>query len=254
LNKYKNIGEILNCEIHFVTKKEIINTFKIIWVNAKNAGIWTLATTIMTQSGTLLCSAFIGVAETAIYGLCFQLNIVFSGIGRIFYQTNLASLINAKIRGELQKQQDIFSISIVLLWVTITIGNFFFVFFGKIIFDLIGANISLKTNILILMGVYILLDTNFSIHAHYISLSNTLPFVKSLIITTIIQLCVFFFLIISNYLYLWSILLVNLISVVCYRAWKWPTVCLKELNLTASQLFFLGIKNILNAMKKLNFN
>jgi hypothetical protein len=249
--KYKDIGKHLKKEIKNITKYEIVKTFKIVWVNAKKAGSIVIASTTMAQSGVLFCSAFIGINEAAVYGLCVQLNTVLFGVGQIFYQTNIAALTSAKINEDKHKQQNIFSTAIILLWLIVIIGIVFLSLGGTRILNLVGANTQIEVPILLSVCLYMLLEHNYSLSAHFISLTNTYPFVKSVVITAVFQLLVFGVLILFAELQIWHILLVNIASRLFYISWKWPSVCLKELGINFFQLVHLGSFNIFVMIKRL---
>lgn len=247
--KYNGIGEYLKKVKGNITKNEIKKILKIIWFNAKKAGSVTIASTIMTQSGILFCSAFIGINETAVYGLCVQLNTVLFGVGQIFYQTNVVALTNAKINGDKKKQQKIFSMALVLSWCIVTVGIIFLSLGGTWLLDLIGANTRIKVSVLLFICFYMFLEQNCALSTYYISLSNTYPFMKSFVVTAFFQLFVFLCLVIFTELQVWHILLVNIISRSFYISWKWPLECLKELDLTIFQLVRLGFLNIFAVIK-----
>lgn len=249
LYKYSNIGSLLRDEIHFISKNEIKDTMKIIWKNAKKAGIVTIFSTIYAQSGMLVCSAYIGVAEAAVYGLSLQLLAVISGVGQIFYQTNIASLTNARLNNDLSKEQKIFSTAIVLLWVCVIGGSIFLVFFGNVLLVFINSNVTLILSILIIVSVYKLLEDNFALSMHFISMRNTYPFVKTCIVTAFAQIAGYTALILFGRLTLISIVMVNLFSRFIFLAWKWPIVCLKELKLNYFQLACIGVNNIFCLLK-----
>jgi O-antigen/teichoic acid export membrane protein len=248
-----NIGEWLHEETVNITGDEIIKTFRILWFNAKRAGSVVIASTIMMQSGVLFCSAFIGINATAVYGLCIQLNTVLFGVGQIFYQTNIAALTNAKINGDKRKQQRIFSTAVVVLWCIAIPGIIVLAFCGNFLINLLGSNTPIQISVLLLVCLYMLLEQNYSLSTNYISLSNTYPFMKSFVISAILQVSAFFGLIIFAELHIWHILLINTASRLFYISWKWPLECLKELGMTASQLMRLGFSNIFEMLRLLIF-
>jgi O-antigen/teichoic acid export membrane protein len=243
--KYMGIGGYLKKETKNVTRDEIVKIFKIIWVNAKKVGCVVIASTIMVQSGVLFCSAFIGIKETAVYGLCVQLNTVLFSMGQIFYQTNVAALTNAKINKDKQNQQKIFSTAIVLSWCIVAAGIIFLSFLGDWLLNLIGTNTQLQIPVLIFVWLYMLLEQNSALSTHYISLNNTYPFMRSLAVTAAFQLLALSGLAVCTKLQVWHILLINIVSRSFYISWKWPAECLKELRLTVFQLIRFGFLNIL---------
>jgi hypothetical protein len=227
-----------------VSKEEIEKIFLTLWVNIKKAGIVTVSMTILNQSGTLMCSAFAGIAETAVYGLCLQLNTVLCGLGKIFYETNVAPLTNARINRDISKQQNIFSAAIVILWTTVILGLFTLTMLGPLLLSAIGSNTGLRMPVFIIMGTYLLLEANCSIHWHFISLNNTYPFVNTCITAFVFQTIVFLCLIFSHNMNLMSILAVNFITRIIFMGIKWPKACLDEIGLTIPRLIQVGCVQI----------
>jgi O-antigen/teichoic acid export membrane protein len=238
--------EYLNHKKRFnIAKEDILKTFKILWVNSKKAGIFTLAQTVINQSGLFLCSAFIGIHGSTVYGLCSQLVFILCTIGEIFFSTSLASLTNARIKFDILKQQTIFSTSLVILWGTMFFGIAGLSLFGPALLNIIRSNTSLNIPMLIVMGAYLFLQANCSLYTTFISLNNTYPFVRAYILAAGIQLLLFLFLILSHRLTLVSILGVNFLAriIVCVGL-KWPFACLKELDMTPVEIIKTGCAKI----------
>ena len=228
-----------------VTREEINKTFKTLWKNTKNAGIYALTQTIINQSGLLICSAFTGLVQAAGYGLCFQLVYMLCAIGEIFYNANTASLTNALINRQTSKQQYIFSAALVVLWIVVILGIICLSLFGPMLLKIIGSNTSLNVSMFGIMGFYVFLQANCSLYAHLISLKNTYPFIIAYIVSAIFQIFAFLFLVLFSYVTLTSILIINFITrIVLCISLKWPRACLQELDLSAPCLFRLGFTQI----------
>jgi hypothetical protein len=248
--KYEQVKLFLRCKNIPVSKAEVKKVFLTLWANIKKAGVVTVSMTILNQSGTLLCSAFAGIAETAVYGLCLQLNTVLCGIGKIFYETNVAPLTNAKINYDISKQQNIFSAAIVFLWTTVILGVFSLSVLGPFLLSAIGSNTGLRIPVFIIMGIYLLIESNCAVHWHFISLDNTYPFVNTCIAAVVFQIIAFLCLIFSHNINLMSILAVNFITRIIFMGIKWPGVCLDRLNLNFPRLIKTGFIQIYDYLQE----
>jgi hypothetical protein len=131
----------------------------------------------------------------------------------------------------------------------IIIGITVLVFIGKIILRFIGSNTPLDIYLLAAMGLYLLLEANYSICTMYIAIGNKLPFVSSCVVSTAIYMVIALILLQFTRMGFWAIILANLVALMIYRGWKWPAVCLKALNLPVSQLIHIGTANIWNMLK-----
>jgi hypothetical protein len=244
---FKRCGEakdFIHYDLSRVTKQEKQHTLKILWNNIKKASAATVAGTIMGQSGTLFCSKFIGVLETASYGLCLQLVLALCGIGRIFYDTNTAALTGAKIKQDIAAQKKIFSTAAVVFWMTVACGLVFLSVFGPALLNIIGSNTGFSRSVFIITGVYLLIEMNCSMHCHFISLSNTYPFARTYIMAAVFQTSVFGVLAFFYHITLMNILLISLLTRIIFFGFWWPAACLKELDLSVPRLFRLGFAQL----------
>jgi O-antigen/teichoic acid export membrane protein len=247
--KELEIKEHISGKSEMINKKELAKIFDTLWYNAKKAGVSTISTTIMTQSGTLICSGFLGVNATAEYGLAFQIVSVLVGVGQIMYQIKLPVITNAKAVNDIEQQQKGFSLSVVCyFFVTIAGVTFCALFLNQILMVLKSNTVF---NVLLFLGVslYYVPENNYAIHAGYISTGNELPFVKSLAFTAIARiLLLLFFVRIMNFGTL-GIVLAGVISNFSYIVWKWPAVALKQLKLSPVGLVKIGIVELIGMLQ-----
>jgi O-antigen/teichoic acid export membrane protein len=228
-----------------ITKYEMKKTFKTLWVNTKKAGVLTLAQTIMVQSGLFFCSAFVGIHKGAGYGLCSQLVYIIIAIGEIYFSTNLASLTSARIKSDFQRQQTIFSTSLVILWGVTFSGIAVLSLFGPVLLRIAGSSIGLAVPMLIVMGFYLLLQANCSLYVTFISLNNAYPFLRVYIITTGFQLTLFLFFALFYHLTIVIILGVDVLTrIVLCISLRLPFACYRELDLTPANLIRMGCNQI----------
>lgn len=239
--RYNNIGEILKRKTYSINKQERIDSFRTMWFNAKRAGISSVATVSMIQSTTIFSSAYYGVAITGEYGLCFQLLSALTGISQIHYQTSLPQLTQARLMNDLKKCQNLFSTSIVMSWLIYVIGVLTIIIFGKPILLLLESQTSLNIPILIIMALYMLGEMNYSMHASYISLENKLPFVSSVVITSIAVIALSFINVQTSYGIL-GLLMIRLLIESIYIFWKWPVTAHQQLQMSSVKIVCTGFK------------
>jgi hypothetical protein len=249
---FKKCGEakdFIHYDLSRVTEQEKRHTLKTLWNNIKKTSAVTVAGTIMGQSGTLFCSKFIGVLETASYGLCLQLGLALCGIGRIFYDTNIAALTDAKIKEDTVVQKKIFSTAVVIFLITVACGLVFLSVLGPALLNILGSNTGFSRSVFILTGTYLLIEMNCAMYCHLISLSNTYPFARTYIIAAVFQTSVFGVLAFFYHITLTNILLISLLTRIIFFGFWWPAVCLKELDLSVPRLFRLGSAQIYTYFK-----
>ena len=97
----------LHCVIKSLGSVEI---FKDIWFNAKRSGIISLCSYATNQSLTLICSAYLGVGETAAYGLSsLQIVTAIMNVAGILMAAYQPKLINSMVLGKNDEYRKMFS-------------------------------------------------------------------------------------------------------------------------------------------------
>ena len=248
LMSFENIGVILRNKYE-IAKQEYSQTFKTLWFNAKKAGVSSIATVAMSQSTTLICSGFYGVGITAQLGICLQLAQFILGIGQIFYQTSIPQLTQLKLSNNISEAKKVFSVSLLWGWLVVIGGTIGVLLVGNPLLKLIDSQTYIEPLIFLIVSVITFGELNYSMHSSLISLENTLPFVPSVIATSIISiicclLCAIFELDIV------VLLLVRLLVETAYIFWKWPYVAEKQLKTNPWQLIKCGTIESFRAIKK----
>lgn len=245
-NKMKEYMKNLN-------KNDLISIFKIIWFNAKKAGVSTLMTSAMSQSGTIICSGILGVGKTGEYGLSLQLISILCSVGQIYFQTNIPMLTNARITNDKKRIIYLFSSSVMMFWFTTILGVFAICTIGLPILKFFGANTIPSIWMILGIAMYNLPESNYAIHATFITMGNKIPFVNSLFLTCITRIVLTLLLAMYSNLGVYSIIVASIISNYIYIVWKWPLYALKEINISIKSIIFNGTKNLLLDIKNMLF-
>jgi len=242
-SRLNNIGSILKKYSNSIKKEELSETFKIIWYNAKRAGISSIATVAMTQSTTLICSAYLGIKIAGEYGLCMQLLGSLSGVAQIYYQTTIPQLTQSRQRNNLLECQKQFSLSVTIAWGIFVFGFIIAVLFGNALLVIIKSRTSLNIRIFVIMSICTFGEMNYSIHASFISLENKLPFVSSVVITAILVIALSFLGVYAK-LGILGIIGMRCIAEISYIFWKWPKVAHQELKMRSLDIIYVGMKEL----------
>lgn len=239
---YEDIREVIKSKYKF-EKNEIKDTFGTIWYNAKKAGISSISTVLMTQSTTMLCSAFLGVETTGAYGICLQILGTLTAVSQIFYQTSIPELTQLRQYNQLEKCKKRLSISLCVAWGMFLIGTIACVLLGDFLLDLIHSQTQLNLPMFLIVAYYSFGEMNYSIYASFISLENRLPFVPSVVITAVITVALS---LVSVYLPfgIWGLLLIRCIVESAYIFWKWATVVHLEMSLNPLKIIQIGLSEI----------
>lgn len=253
LLKYEEIGEYCRKYEKAVKGEEIRKNFQKIWFNARKSGIVCLSTFIITQSTTLICSGFFGLAETASYGLSLQIITAIAGVAMIYFNAMKPRLTEYKIAGDSKKDSfiSLMSLTIVIYWMFYLMEMIFLIFAGMPLIKVLKSNTELPLSMVIIMGFYLFLENNHSLFAGVIEMSNRIPYVKPGVISS-------FFILAGELLVarftdfeIYGLMFVQFFVQICYNNWKWPKVVMEEYGLTLFDILRNGVTEMSGEVKRL---
>lgn len=253
--RYKiDIGKKLKESSLTIKKSEIFETFKTMSHNAWRDGLVTISRYIFNQSNTLICSAYLGLVETASYALSVQIITVISYVSLIYYTTVQPAITEAIFKKDKEKSIKIFSMAWVIFVLFFIISVFLVAICGKSIFVLIKSQTTFYVKMFVIVAIYTFLEANHSLFASYISTSNRLPYTGAYVASAIFSIVLSIILVTQTHLGIWALIISPLIVQLFYNNWKWPYFVLKENNINLLRLINLGYSEItryLNLNKKI---
>lgn len=248
---YENIAEQRKKHLGEIQLIELKSLISKIWYNAKKTGLVSLSAFIITQGNTMICSAFISLEATASYGICLQLITVVRGASQIFFDANQAKMINTKVSGNVEKSKKELSLAMVIYWGVFILAIVALATVGIPLVRLIRSNTSLPLFMVLFMGSYIILEGNHSLFAIYISFSNEVPYVKSLVLAAFFVLVGQLFVAIFTDWGIYALMAVQAVVQLCYNNWHWPMIVLKELHMNLWDMIHLGINEFIRYLKNI---
>lgn len=228
--------------------------FKAVWYNAKRSGIISLCSYAINQSLTLICSAYLGIEETAAYGLCLQLITAIMSVAGILFSTYSPKMINSMALGKTVEYRKTFSMCIFVFWFIAIGGIVGFAIVCKPLLALINSNTVIPIPMFLFMGVYMFLEHNHGEYTAYYTMRNDICYLKSYIISGIaIVFFSWFFAIRGCDIYI--LMFVHCIVQLVYNNWKWPYSVNKEMNTTVFETIREGGQESLKLLGRLlHFN
>jgi len=219
--------------------------FKAIWPNSRNLGIVTIGAWLITKSTTLICSSFFGLTITAQYGLSLQLfNLIF-GFSSIAFSSFMPEIASLKMYNDKQRYLSIFSLTLVVQWVIGILGSAILVLWGPRLLSIIHSNSQLlPTNVLILLAIVLFLEQNHSTFATFITMDNTVPFVKASIISGIAIVVVSILSIKLTHLGIIALILSQGMVQLAYNNWYWPVYVIRKEKLSFTSIISNAINYI----------
>ena len=224
---------------------DIKTLLKIIWPNAKKSGVVTVGAWLITRATTLLCSTFLGLEITAMYGLSLQLITFAFSFSALMFNSYIPELAYLQVNMDSERYRTVLSRGLVVQWIAGIAGIIGIVFLGDFLIGLIGSNSSLLPKpILLLLSIVLFLEQNHSTFATTITLSNHVPFVKSSIYSGI-AIVIFGFLFVKyTTMGILGLIMVQGLVQLAYNNWYWPRIVLKSLHMTPMDMVKTTIMNI----------
>ena len=231
-------------------KQNVIKNFKIIWHNAWRDGIVMLSRYFTSQSNTIICSLYLGLAETASYALSIQIITIVSSFSTIYYSTNQPALTEANLHRDLKRKRFIFARS----WV-VFIFAFLFLSIGVIaagfpLLKILGAKTQINLWIYLALSIYLFLEANQSLFASYISTGNILPYTFPYLISSVLSLLLSVIIIKTTSWGIWGLIVSPFIVQLAYNNWRWPQYVLRDLHISLKNLFTIGVRGLYKSLKQ----
>ncbi|MDD2375983.1 MAG: O-unit flippase-like protein [Clostridia bacterium] len=242
---------ILNHEDAFYKAKKKTKTkqikdselYKSINYNSKKIGYVLITNYIQGQGSILLCSVFLTLEQTAMYGLTMQLIGIVISMATIPFSTFLPQLSAYRISKENEKLKNLYSSVMVSIFLIYFFGSVIMLIFCEPILNLIHSNTKiLPLSYLLILLFYQFILVNHQRATNFISVGNEQPYVKAYILSSLVSLILDLICFMLGF-GLQGFMIVNLLVQLSYNAWKWPQEALKVTNLTLSNIICRFFKN-----------
>lgn len=235
-----------------VTRKDIRETFSVIWFNAKKLGINFIGAYAVNKMGMFIIGFFLPLATIGSYGLLTQLTTIVSGIANTMFVTYLPKVSNCRVTGDRPMLKRTISFSMVVGQIIMLAGALGIIFVAPYLLELIKSQTMLPSRLIcVLYLVIVALELNHSEFASVISTENKIPYVvPSLVSGGVIVLLTFIALKFTT-LGLLGVVLVQGIVQAAYNNWRWPLWVFRELDMSISEFYGTGFDSILKTVSGL---
>lgn len=203
--------------------KEAWKLFKNVWFNAKRSGIISLCSYAINQSLTLICSAYLGVEETASYGLCLQIVTALMSVAGILFSTYSPRMINHIALNKEEEYRKTFSMGMFVFWAVSLGGILVFALVSKPLLQMIHSNTVIPIGMFLFMGSYMFLEHNHGEYTAYFTMRNDICYLKSYVVSSI-AIVSFSWLFAYLGFNVYILMFVHFLVQLCYNNWKWPYI------------------------------
>lgn len=222
---------------------------KTLWHNASRLGIVSICAFLIQRANILIASSFLGLAVAASFSLTVTILMVLFSVSMVIVQVRLPHLARAQSHADSTVLQAMYGELIFIGWATYLAGFIALLFIGPTILVLIGTKTTLlPTWQLLIYGAILALEMNHSIAATYLSTQNSIPFVRSSVLSGLTTLALSLALVDEYQVF--GLLTAQGIVQLGYNNWKWPYLVRKQLDFTWLTLIEAEFSRIAYQFKK----
>lgn len=248
--KYNGIGENLSKVKYEPSWNEIKEMISIVWHNAWRDGAISLCNYCCNQVSTLICSAYLSLAETGTYSIGVQIASAIATIAGTLYNTyqpelQVAYVVNDKDR--MRKTMSMIVVSFVYLFI---LGTAAFCIVGVPLLRIIKPSAVVSIPVLLGLCLYQFILKYRNCYTSYFSCTNRILYVGGFTVSAV--LCVLFSFIAIGPLRMgvWGLIIAQIISQAVYNLWKWPWLGHKELELSIGEMIRIGNRETIGLLRK----
>ena len=227
--KYKGIGEYLSKVKYEPSGDEIKEMISIVWHNAWRDGAISLCNYCCNQVSTLICSAYLSLAETGTYSIGVQIASAIATIAGTLYNTYQPELQVAYVVNDKDRMRKTMSMIVVSFGYLFILGTAAFCVVGVPLLRIIKPSAVVSIPDLLGLCLYQFILKYRNCYTSYFSCTNRILYVRGFTVSAV--LCVLFSFIAIGPLKMgvWGLIIAQIISQAVYNLWKWPWLGHKEL-------------------------
>lgn len=238
---HREVQQGLISDTTFIRRTEIKEVLGTVSFVAWRDGVVSLAWYGATQAMSLLCSAFLGLAETATYSVMLQFATAVHYFSSVYMHTYLPSFQSAYVKGDGQRQRDSVDRGMscyVLMFLACTLGVTLVVL---PVLPLFKPDFICDPALYLTLSVYYFLLNQHSLYCQFIVSMNEIPYFKAYLVSTIAGVALTCLLCGWMHWGVWGLILGQAIPQLCYNNWHWPQYVYKKIGGTYMQSIATGM-------------
>lgn len=235
-----------------VTRKEIRETFSVIWYNAKKLGINFVGAYAVNKMGMFIIGFFLPLATIGSYGLLTQLTTIVTGIANTLFVTYLPKVSNLRVSGDRAALKKTISYTMVTGQIILLAGALGIIFVAPPLLSLIKSSTPLPSLTICVLYILIMsLELNHSECASVISTDNRVPYVVPSLVSGGVIVAMTFVVLKFTTLGLLGVVLVQGVVQAAYNNWRWPLWVFRELDMSVGEFYRTGIVSLYQSVSSL---
>ena len=230
-------------------KDEVKNIVAAISTNAYRDTAVSVANYLVTTSNTLLCAAFVGLAESSVFSVTLQLINACVNVSAVMLTTYQPSLQSAYANHDVDLERDLSGRSMASFALLYGVCLVLVVLVGMPLLGIFKPGIDSSPGLTLLLGVYFFLWKQQSNCAMLIANSNRIPYMWPFLISAGLGVAASYLLLNIMGGSIFGLVLGQMLVQLFYNNWKWPHEAAKRLGTTYPRLMVGGFKSLM-AMAK----
>jgi O-antigen/teichoic acid export membrane protein len=206
---------------------------KTILPNAVKIGLTSVGGVLVTKSSFFLGTLFLSLDKVSSYGITIQILNIVNIVSIVYLNTFIPKISQLRVNNEKEKIYIIVRKGLLFLIFIYFISTIFIVFCGSEILAFLGSNTLLiePKILLIFLIINFFIESIILYSGNVLLTKNEVPFYRASIISGIVLLFLFIFLLNKFSFYLEILILTPLIVNISYQGWKWFWEVYKDLKL-----------------------
>lgn len=240
-HKHADIEEGVSSDKKKISRNEVLNILKTVSFVASRDGLVSVAWYGATQATTLLCSAFLGLAEAGTYSVMMQFANGLFNVSSAYMRSFFPSFQSAYVRGDLTVQRSIIARGLSCYIAMFVLGTACVTVLLPVL-ALFKSDFICDPALYLGLSIYMFLLNQHSLFCNVIVNMNEIPYFKAYLISTfagLILSCIF-----CAYFKLgaWGLVLGQMIPQLAYNNWHWPMYVMKKINSTYFSTVVAGLQ------------
>lgn len=224
-----------------VSRGEIVDTVSSIWHIAWRDGIVQLSSFASGQAMSIVCSLFIGLAETGVYSLSAQFAGAVTSFSSAFIKSYYPAFQSAYAQRDIDGMRTIMERGIAVYYIATVIGTAGVALLILPLAPLIKPGYVIDIPFFLFITLYNFLSSQYGIFCNLIVSTNRIPYVWGYLVSGIASVVLACAVGAAGFAGMWGITASQLIAQCAYNVWKWPRYVTKELGTTLSQAVAEGL-------------
>ena len=231
--------------------KPTSNLNKILWTNTWRLGLVQFGAFLIQRGNMFIAATYLGLTLAASYGLTMQLSAIIITLANQLMALQLPKMNALQAANNKTELKNVYASSVLVAFILLISGFAGLTLLGEAVLALIGSETKLiNSQLLVLLGVVLFLETHHSISATYLTTTNQVPFLKAALISGVGVTLLSFALVCWGKLGVAGLIIGQGVVQLCFNNWYWPKVAMQHLNITPLELASRGYKSITQMLVK----